>query len=99
MNVCADTVAGAMEEVISEAFVPDVPTTDVINFKAGERRAGVDPLYYKVECLSARIAHDLKNVLDFAGNSIAAETGPSDVVINRVGCIELGPHVDQDQVA
>src|SRR5208282_1536966 len=43
--------------------------------------------------------HNLEDALDFFRRLVANKAGPSDIVINRAGPAQLGPHVEQNEIA
>ena len=40
-----------------------------------------------------------EDVAHLVGRPVAAEAGPGDVVVDGAGLVELGPHVEQHEVA
>ena len=43
--------------------------------------------------------HDAEDLAHLVAGLVAAEAGPGDVVVDRAGLVELGPHIEQHEVA
>ncbi len=95
----ADAVAGAVEERVAIAGLFDhvagslvnLPTLQWLLFGEGVLHAGDGGV--------AGLRHDLKDLFIFLGDLGADKAGPGEVAIDRSRFVELGPEIDQDEVA
>src|SRR5258708_4050120 len=99
MDVGADGMSGAVNEIIAEALLLDVAASGAVYFPSGDAAPGVDCIGHGFYAGVASVAHNLENLAHAAGRRLADKTHPRDVVIHCSGCIFLPPNVEQDQIA
>src|SRR4029077_9584907 len=61
MDVGADGMSGAMNEIIAVAGLGDVPARDAIDFKSGDAAAGVDTVEYSLHAGITCVADNLED--------------------------------------
>src|ERR1022692_2021146 len=92
-------VTGAMHEIVAVAAAGYVSARGVVHFVAAQLMAGRHCVLHPRDGGVARAAHDAVHLEHFVAGAVAAEAGPGDVVVHGAGLVELGPHVEQHQVA
>lgn len=99
VDLLADGVAGAVEEVLVEGAFFEEAAAGIVDFEAVELPAltggGLDAADGGV----AGAGDGGKDVEHGVGRIGAAEAGPGDVVVDGAGGFVLGPEVDQEEVA
>ncbi len=98
MNAGADRVPGTVDKVFAESRAFDDAARCLIDLPARDGPRGGHRVDHQPRGGLARIAHDLKDS-PLALVGLADDAGPGDVVIDRAGSIQLGPDIEQDEVA
>ena len=70
----------------------------IVNFEAADFASRRNRIGNGFDGGVAGVAHDFEDVPDPV-RRVAAEAGPGDVVVDGVRLIELGPHIEQHQIA
>src|SRR5690349_3889610 len=88
-----------MREIWAETAAVDETACRVVHFKTTERPAGRDRFGDALDGGITGAGHDSEYIANGIAGLIAAEAGPGDVVIDRARLIELGPHIQQHEIA
>src|SRR5579863_136950 len=99
VDLLADGVAGAMNEVITEAAILNIGSGGIIHFKTVQGLATLDSTLDTLDGAIASVTHHVENILESRGRRAATITGPRNVVVHGQRVIELGPHVHEHGVA
>src|SRR5208282_5413951 len=99
MDVGADGMSGAVNEIIRVTFLLDVAARRAIHFPARNAAARAHRVEYSLYPGIARVPHDLEHFDHAARWSRTQKTHPGNVIVNRPRSILLPPHVKQDEVA
>jgi len=106
VKVCAgavdrvrDVVAGAVGKVFAETSSADHVAGGIVGLESANRAAGGEGLFDRGDGGIAGVADGLKHKLLALGRRAANDAGPRDVVVNRVGPVELAPDIDEQEVA
>src|SRR5262249_34559197 len=91
-------VAGAVREVLSIARIGNVLARSLVNLPSGNAFFSGESLLHLPDAGIAPAGDDIEDLhLLFRGRAQSA--GPGNVVIDGIGCVLLGPNVEQDVVA
>ena len=88
-----------MHKVRAVAGCVNMVACDIVHFPAGDSAAVLQCRVYGSEGRVTRPGNDFKHPLDPFRSAVTAEPGPGDVVVHGPGSVELGPEVDQHEVA
>src|SRR5688572_29801300 len=88
-----------MDEVLTVAFAGDELAGGLIDLPAGDLAPGLGRFLHGAHANVARIAHDLEDLAMAIAGGLADEAAPGDVVEDGAGLDELGPDVEQNEVA
>src|SRR5271155_4776456 len=99
MDVGADGMSGAVNEIFTEAILLDVAAGGSVDFPSGDTAARIDRIGHSLYADVAGITHDFKYLAHAVRWRLADETHPCDVVIDRSRNVFFPPHVEQDQIA
>src|SRR5690242_1461241 len=98
MNLRADAMPCAMEEILSETILLNKVSRLVVHLITSGLLAGFYFFEHKVGCLDPRISDHLEYVLDCAGHYIAAEPSPRNVIIGSSRLGQFGPQIYQGKI-
>src|SRR5579872_3520853 len=89
---------GAMKEILFEALRTNVLTRRVVHLEAPQFSLIADGILHARDSAVARIANHSEHTLHFRGRLGTAKSYPRDVVVDRLGTIQLSPHVHEYDV-
>ncbi len=98
MDVRANRVSRAVDEIIAVPGLLDVSARRPIHFPPGNPPSGVDRIGHRLYSGIARVAYDCENLMHLPRRRRAHESHPRDVVVHRTWTILLAPHIQQHQV-
>src|SRR5215471_21130131 len=98
MDVGANRVSGAVNEIISVPGLSDVAASRTIHVPSRDAASCRDGIEHRLDSCVAGVAHDLKYLTHTVRRNSANEPHPCDVVIHRVRSILFPPNIKQNQV-
>src|SRR5215469_13676333 len=99
VDVGGNGMAGAVNKVLAVSGLGDGLTHRIIHLPPRDLPSGSNGILDKLDSSITRRPHHLEDFLDAIGHRVADETGPSDVVIHRVGHVLFAPDVEQNPIA
>src|SRR5579864_3371200 len=99
VNFRADGVPRAMNEVITESGFLDLLADDAVDFPSSDRLSGGNRILNLFYAGIPRVADDGEDFLHTRGWSTADESGPRNVIVDRVRCVLLCPYIEQHEIA
>src|SRR2546429_6130292 len=92
-------MSGAMNKVIPVAGLLDMSTHCLIYFPSRDLTSRGHSFLHRLHSGIARLGDDLEYLTHPIRRRLAHESRPGDVVVNGVGRILFGPHIQQDKIA
>src|SRR4051812_19164206 len=99
MDLDTDRVSSAVGEELGVPGFGNHRAAGVIHFEAAQRLALRDGGLHACDGCVTRVAHGGKYAAHLVARIVAAECGPGDVVVDRAGLIEFGPHIEKHPIA
>src|SRR5207248_10319720 len=99
VNLSADGVSGAMNEVFAKAGVVDEGAHSAINFPSGDGAPGGNSLLHSLHADVASLTHHIEDFPHFVRGSFANKTRPGNVVVDGVRRVLFRPDIQQDKIA